>query len=180
MIIYLFGFFIVNFHRHILYISCLVCFSIAGSIPHDATVSAAMLLVATYNITLSLLSSSSKQSPLTVNKPPGGGQLVDKIQCYLSEYSKFAQLSLCHALLAKLPVPVITCLEMEDKPLLLALFPIICQLFKRQVKYYDVCINIFSMYHITDLSMDVRSITIILSGIIEHQDFISFCSFLCL
>ena len=113
-----------------------VLYSVAGSFPHDATVSAAMLLVATYNITLSLLelpssTTNSKQSPLPLDKPRGGGQLVDKIQCYLSEYSQFAQLSLCHALLAKLPVQVITGLEMEDKPLLLALFPIICQLFRK-------------------------------------------------
>ena len=102
-------------------------YSAADSMPHDMTVSAAMLLVATLNITLGLLPSFKQDN--IVHSPPS--QLVHRIQRYWLSFSPFARLSLCHALLAKLPIVVVTNVELEGQPLLVALFQYITHLSNR-------------------------------------------------
>lgn len=93
--------------------------------PHDVTVSAAMLLVASLNITLGLLPSFGQE-----HSPPTA-TLVDKIQDYWSSFSSFSKLSLCHALLAKLPTAVVMSVEMEGQPLLVTLFQYLAHLSSR-------------------------------------------------
>ena len=45
----------------------------------------------------------------------------------------FAQLAVCHAMLAKLPSAILIGEIVEQKPLLLLLFPIVCKLFERYI-----------------------------------------------
>ena len=54
-----------------------------------------------------------------------------KMQQWLSKLKPFAQLSVCHGVLAKLPPPLLLDTEMEGRPLLVSLFPKVCKLFAR-------------------------------------------------
>lgn len=116
--------------------------------PHDMTVSAAMLLVATLNITLGLLP-SFRQDHSTPS------QLVHRIQRYWLSFSPFARLSLCHALLAKLPIVVVTNVELEEQPLLVALFQHITTLSNRYSRHTYVHTVLTSGYGFKYLSFRV-------------------------
>lgn len=57
--------------------------------------------------------------------------LVSKFRGYCTSCSPFSQLSLCHALLAKLPLSVMVVMEMEGQPMLVALFKLVTMLSSR-------------------------------------------------
>ena len=123
--------------------------STAEFLPHDATVSAAMLIIATLNLTLGLHPPSPHDLMCASQKI-----LVSKFQGYCTSCSPFSQLSLCHALLAKLPLSVMVVLEMEGQPLLVALFQLVTKLSSR---YLCVC-NICSLCFKSD--SDVSRVTV--------------------
>lgn len=87
-----------------------------GDLPHDAIVSAAMLMVVVSNI----LNSASEAS------------YAECISSWLVKEGlmPFPKLAICHALLAKIPPSLLLAVSLGGEELLiLALFPMLCQLF---------------------------------------------------
>lgn len=128
--------------------------STTDDISHDVHLSAAMLLVVISNLTesssgfapssnliesslsssggLALRSNFTESSPsLAAEIAPGAAtELMIKRWFSLPNLSHFSKLSLCYALLAKIPSAVMAVSELDGGPLILALFPIVCQLFE--------------------------------------------------
>ena len=93
-----------------------VYLSLSGDLPHDAIVSAAMLMVVASNI----LNSASKES------------YAEYINGWLTRerWMPFPKLAVCHALLAKIPSSLLLAVSLgREEPLILDLFPMLCQLF---------------------------------------------------
>lgn len=86
---------------------------------HDVIVSAAMLMVVASNI----LNSSSSGEDLH-----SYAECIEKWLC-LDGLEAFPKLAVCHALLAKTPVVVLLAVSVQGQKLVLALFPLVCQLF---------------------------------------------------
>ena len=63
---------------------------------------------------------------------------LELVQRWLSHSTikPFPKLALCHAFLAKLPLPVLVGVVLEGEPLLSALFPVVCNLFDGWVGGY--------------------------------------------
>ena len=97
------------------------------SIPHDASVAAAMLLFVIFNTNRSSsLFQSQSTCPVQCDSV-----LCSKLQHWFSNLKPFAQLAVCHGVLAKLPPSLLLSTQMEEKPLLVTLFPRVCKLFDR-------------------------------------------------
>lgn len=105
----------------------LVC--IVDSIPHDVTVAAAMVTLVVFNINHG--SSSLDQTAQSNVTKQSDLSLSAKLQRWFSELKPFAQLAVCHGVLAKLPPPLLLSTQLEGQPLLVALFPKVCKLFDR-------------------------------------------------
>lgn len=101
----------------------------ADSIPHDTSVAAAMLIFVIFNVHPG--SSFQSESSASVEWE---SSLSSRLQCWFSYLRPFAQLTICHGVLAKLPPSLLLTAEMEERPLLVALFPRICKLFDRSVR----------------------------------------------
>ena len=100
--------------------------SLADEFLNDATVTAAMLSVALFN--------ASHRGTLTLLPGADAPQLQSltaQVDRWLSPslFKPFPQLAMCYALLAKLPTAVLIVASYDNKPLLIALFPVICKLF---------------------------------------------------
>ena len=90
-------------------------------VPHDLTLTAAMLYI------VIILRTSNVEDNLDANLSTITANWLYKTG---SPLNYFSRLSLCHALLAKLP-PSSILVTTGGKPCLLNLFPIICQLLDR-------------------------------------------------
>ena len=104
------------------------------SVPHDTSVAAAMLLFVIFNI-------SHNSSLFQSHSVHCDSVLCSKLDRWFSDLKPFAQLTVCHGALAKLPPSLLLSTQMEERPLLVALFPRICKLFDRykQTLYSHVC-----------------------------------------
>ena len=91
----------------------------SGDLPHDVIQAAAMLLVVISNVLNSTL-------PSTVED--GHKELLTNWLSH-SDLKPFSKLALCYAFLAKIPASVLVGVVLRGEPLLLVLFPVICDLF---------------------------------------------------
>ena len=103
--------------------------SIVDSIPHDVAVAAAMLLCVIFNVN----HSSSTHATPHCDIEQCHSALCAKLQTWFSDFKPFAQLAVCHGVLAKLPPSILLDTKMEGRPLLVTLFPKVCRLFDRYV-----------------------------------------------
>lgn len=91
----------------------------SGDLPHDIIQAAAMLLVVISNVLNSALTSAAEDDRT---------ELVTTWFSH-SDLKPFSKLALCYAFLAKIPVSVLVGVVLGGEPLLLVLFPVICDLF---------------------------------------------------
>ena len=87
-----------------------------------------MLLFVIFNINHNNLSLFQSQS---TNSVQCDSVLCSKLDLWFSNLKPFAQLAVCHGVLAKLPPSLLLTTQMEEQPLLVTLFPRICKLFDR-------------------------------------------------
>ena len=103
------------------------------SIPHGTAVAAAMLLFVIFNINHSSSSVFQSRSQSTDDSTQCDSVLCSKLHHWFSVLKPFAQLAVCHGVLAKLPPSLLLTTQMEERPLLVTLFPRVCKLFDRYI-----------------------------------------------
>ena len=109
-----------------------------GVVPHDLTVTAAMLYVVV------VMRTSPERRGLEAKVTEVATNWLRETG---SPLESFPRLSLCHALLAKLtPSSLLVETDPEGKSLLLQLFPITCHLFDRYIHVYITSIWLMYMY----------------------------------
>ena len=114
-----------------------------------------MLLLVIFNIN----NSSCIQTQTTITKQCESS-LSSKLQHWFSELKpRFAQLALCHGVLAKVPHSLLLETEAEGRPLLVTLFPKICKLFDRCAKFVEYDLKLIA------LKLQLKNITEIFSPV---------------